>query len=516
MEQAGLFSAVTAAFAVEVDSHLQPDPGDETVALLRLLIYKFDNTTFGNDVPTLLQWTGPPRTLVYVQAILFASLFASLFSAFLAMLGKQWLNRYQSTGMRLSVTERGHDRQRKLDGIDAWYFDAVMESLPFILQGALLLLGCALSLYFWDIDTTIASVVLGFTSFGLLFYLFITVAGVVAESCPYQTPVSQFLCYLGRKSRDAFNRTFRRTIDIIRKNARDYYPCLSRRNITRFVRGLVSGVPPAIAADARHIWQHVPTIAALLPRLCGVHNRSQHTNRTPEPRPTSKTAVLDLRCILWTLHTSFDQAVRTLALKYLTSVLEFAKFDHSLVMECFDIFTGSIRVGDEGAEITSWGLTTASAGCFYRSFHRLAVLDPTSETLDCIRGSYPTAIPWADFAAFSSCHTITMITALVTRDWKPLVWCGDDKPSDRDHILFARDIAELAQAEYRPERGVPDWILRFAFDHLSMDPLPPPSVVADCLRVGAIHMGCGASDAATSGKRCMCSSHISVHLLTSI
>ena len=86
-------SAVTSAFIIEVDPQLQPDPGDETAALLRILIYKIDNTAFGDDVPTLPQWTGPPRAMVRAQAILFASLAASLFSAFLAMLGKQWLNR---------------------------------------------------------------------------------------------------------------------------------------------------------------------------------------------------------------------------------------------------------------------------------------------------------------------------------------------------------------------------------------------------------------------------------------
>jgi membrane protein implicated in regulation of membrane protease activity len=61
--------------------------------------------------------------MVHVQAILFASLATSLFSAFLAMLGKQWLNRYDSTDKRGSAIERGQNRQQKLDGIVAWYFD---------------------------------------------------------------------------------------------------------------------------------------------------------------------------------------------------------------------------------------------------------------------------------------------------------------------------------------------------------------------------------------------------------
>ena len=76
------------------------------------------------------------------------------------MLGKQWLNRYDLTGMRESAIERGQNRQRKFDGVVAWYFEHVMESLPLMLQAALLLLGFALSLYLWGIDIIVASVVL--------------------------------------------------------------------------------------------------------------------------------------------------------------------------------------------------------------------------------------------------------------------------------------------------------------------------------------------------------------------
>jgi len=109
------------------------------------------------------------------------------------MLGKQWVNRYASTDIRGTAIERGQDRQRKLDGIVAWYFDHVMESLPLMLQIALLLLGCTLSRCLWDINITVASDILGITSFGVISYLAIVVAGSASESCPYQTPGSHFL-----------------------------------------------------------------------------------------------------------------------------------------------------------------------------------------------------------------------------------------------------------------------------------------------------------------------------------
>ena len=158
-----------------------------------------NNTAFGGAVPTVPQWSGPPRTIVQVQAMLYASLTASLLSAFLATLGKQWLNQYASSDMRGTAIERSQNRQRKFDGIVAWYFNHVLELLPLMLQFALLLLGCALSLYIWGIDTTVASVVLGVTSFGVTSYSSIVVAGAVSTSCPYQTPGAQILRYLWRK-----------------------------------------------------------------------------------------------------------------------------------------------------------------------------------------------------------------------------------------------------------------------------------------------------------------------------
>jgi len=70
-----------------------PGPTDETTVLLRVMLYKMDDTTFGGDIPFLPRWTGAPRGIIHVQAMLYTSLATLLFPAFLAMLGKQWLNR---------------------------------------------------------------------------------------------------------------------------------------------------------------------------------------------------------------------------------------------------------------------------------------------------------------------------------------------------------------------------------------------------------------------------------------
>lgn len=286
----------------------------------------------------------------------------------------------------------------------------------------------------------------------------------------------------------------------------------------RFLRNLVSEAPPAIAADAARLWRALQAIAVLPARFFD-RNWTFNTHPFQELRSTSKGVVLDLRCISWTLHTSLDKVVRISTLGYLTSVLRLAEFAPSLVVECFNIFIGSISVNDEGVEITPQGpeqLATASARCFYRAFHRLTVMEPTSRVLGTIRRHYLTDFPhWIDFAGLPSYHTITMIRALIRRDWSlHPTWSGSDRPLDHEHILFARDIAELAQVEYQQLQKVPNWILGFTFDSLSLDPPPSASTVANCLKVGAIHLGCDVSDVATSGKRCVCLILFCVHLLT--
>jgi len=69
-------------------------------------------------------------------------------------------------------------------------FHVVMELLPLILQGALVLIGFALSQYLWEVNRSISSVVIGFACFGILFYLFITMVSIFSFDCPFQTPFS--------------------------------------------------------------------------------------------------------------------------------------------------------------------------------------------------------------------------------------------------------------------------------------------------------------------------------------
>ena len=516
---------MTSAFIIQVDSQLKPDPGDETAALLRVLIYEINNTRFGDNVPTIPQWRGPPPTMVHVQSILFASLVVSLLSAFLAMLGKQWLNRYASTDIRGSAVERSHNRQRKLDGIVKWYFDHVMESLPLMLQAALLLLGCALSRYLWDISITVASVVVGVTSLGFAFYVFIIVAGAVSDSCPYQTPVSRILHHLGPKVwsiiapsviysvlnsvlQNALERSLVFKLVMVVEVTDDSHPWWSRRETVPFLGTLVL----AALSDIYHFAQAVIWVLFTLP--AGVYRlvRGANSRLCSIWKLRSETAPPNLRCISWTLQTSLDKPVHLTALEHLGTVTEFTGLDPVLVVDCFNVFVGCVSFNNRKPVILRGleQLASASIRCVLHILHHLLATNPTSSAMTDLCRNFNTVFPDSvDYKDFPLNSMIVMIRVLIRRDRRYGHSHWDNyRPPSQEHIPFARYMADAAREGYqKPQltlsRAVPHWILHFALQSLSLDPPPPASVIADCLTIIAIDMDCDVSNSATPDERCV-------------
>ena len=150
------------------------------------------NTSFGGADP-LAPVSNIPISIVRAQSILFASLAVTLFVAFIAVLGKQWILYYTRSTTWGNIVDRGKERQAKLAGLRKWGFHLIMESLPVMLQFALLLFGIALTVYLWDLNVPIAEVVLVVTSAGFAFYAFIAVAATIWRDCPFQTPLSVLL-----------------------------------------------------------------------------------------------------------------------------------------------------------------------------------------------------------------------------------------------------------------------------------------------------------------------------------
>lgn len=88
------------------------------------------------------------------------------------------------------MIERCGDRQRKYDGLQKWHFHLFIESLPIMLQVALLLLACGLCRHMWSINASVAYILIVLTALGILFYTIIVVLGTSSYECPFQTPAS--------------------------------------------------------------------------------------------------------------------------------------------------------------------------------------------------------------------------------------------------------------------------------------------------------------------------------------
>jgi len=500
---------VTSAFIIQVQPQLQSDPNEETAALLRVLIYKIDNTTFGDNVPPIPQWPGPPRINVQVQAILYASLAASLFSAFLAMLGKQWLNRYASIDMRGSAIERSQNRQRKLDGIVTWYFDTVMESLPLMLQFALLLLGCALSRYLWEIDTTIASVVIGVTSFGVASYAFFVVAGAISVSCPYQTPGAHALRRIASLALRALHSASSHSriiycVSLWWNELKDPELSIGYIVISLAVTlAFLIFLPIFLVIDIYFLGQ--ATVKVFVANALSWFRWA----RGWDPQTTT----LDLHCISWMLRTSLDKDILLSTLGSLATMTTLANFDPVLVSACFDILTGCVSMIRYKAVVPqeSEELAALSALCYLRMLPHVMTVDPASSIFKDMRRRYTKAFPIeTNFGDLPSYHRFCVIHNIFhpSHKWhqgldrytrRPKIQWRDYKLSGPDHVVLV-DLAQLEYQKKQPKK-VPRWILRYSHHLFSLDPLPPVSVVTDCLSIIAMDLGCTVSNAASLDER---------------
>ena len=174
---------MASAFIVDIQQELRPDYNEMSFTVLTMLLNATSGVPNHPDIPVV---SGPKASAVQVQSILFGSLASSLLAAFLAMLGKQWLNLH----VEGSLIDRSRHRELRMRGMITWRFKLIMECLPFAMQLSLLLLGYALAQYMWDLSRSISTVITSFTAFGVLLYLFIVFAATFWKTCPFQTPVS--------------------------------------------------------------------------------------------------------------------------------------------------------------------------------------------------------------------------------------------------------------------------------------------------------------------------------------
>ena len=187
---------------IDVHSNLQPNPNDQSAALLCAILFTLNQSAIPGETPTVPPaQESPSGEIVTITCLMYVSLLISLLAAFVTMLGKQWLNRYlRNSGG--SMIERCGDRQSKCDGLEKWPLHFFVESLPMMLQVALLLLACGLCRHMWSINASVARTLITFTGLGVTFYIGVMIAGTLLYACPFQTPASTTLRGPWKKIRD--------------------------------------------------------------------------------------------------------------------------------------------------------------------------------------------------------------------------------------------------------------------------------------------------------------------------
>lgn len=177
LSQAGLFSAVVTAFAVESYQWLQDDPADASAELLRQAVVLL--STLANQTSSSLpSQRGPALSdpvVVRINVYWFLSLVLSLSAALVGILCKQWLREYerdigQSAQQALAV------RQMKFDGLEVWRVGAIVTSVPLLLQLALALFLIGVSELLWNLHRTVAIAVTTAAGLTGVFYLITALA----------------------------------------------------------------------------------------------------------------------------------------------------------------------------------------------------------------------------------------------------------------------------------------------------------------------------------------------------
>ncbi|KAJ6571967.1 hypothetical protein B0H19DRAFT_853005, partial [Mycena capillaripes] len=184
--QAGLFSAVSSAFIIQIQPQLQPDPNPTIQTNLLLALVQNATGAMISGIHMVPQ-SRPATAIVVAQSLLYLSLFSTLLAALLAVLGKQWLLHYGSVGEKGTTRERALERQRKVDGLRHWKFDLAMQILPLLLQFSVFLFAVGLSFYLWTIHPMVASMVVGLTFFGLTVYSLMLISSMMSPDSPFQT-----------------------------------------------------------------------------------------------------------------------------------------------------------------------------------------------------------------------------------------------------------------------------------------------------------------------------------------
>ncbi|KAF8180755.1 hypothetical protein K438DRAFT_1196746 [Mycena galopus ATCC 62051] len=201
---AALFSAILAAFLIEIRKGLQEDLQTITNGLLVALIQSQHNIS-GTQIPSSSNFV-PATSTRWVNGLWFLSLMFSLMSALGASLAQGWVTQFASTVSASGWGDASLHCQR-LGGLHRWHLKAFIQCLPILIHLAFFLFSSGLVVLLFHDDQTIGIVVLVLTAVVSAMYVGNSVVSAHYRDSPFRTPVSDIIRYLFTNSwpRDEFS-----------------------------------------------------------------------------------------------------------------------------------------------------------------------------------------------------------------------------------------------------------------------------------------------------------------------
>lgn len=194
--QAGLFSAVVTAFAVEAYGQLQPDPVEENGRILLQISKQLADLNDASVASDSVEFR-PSARAIRVNTYWFLSISISLSAALIGLMCKQWVRQYERDAS-LPPMECIRLRQLRYGGFQQWCVFEIHGALPVLLQIAVILFFVGLLDKLWGTNRTVAvwvtlivGLLFSFIVLTMVLPVFYYASGLTAGRlypCPYKTP----------------------------------------------------------------------------------------------------------------------------------------------------------------------------------------------------------------------------------------------------------------------------------------------------------------------------------------
>ncbi|KAG8753844.1 hypothetical protein FRC14_005690 [Serendipita sp. 396] len=195
VQQAAIFSAVLITLVVDSKTLLEQDNTD---ILVDAVVFLMNNLANGTHQPYSPPKFRPSTRSILVNCFFFASLCLSIGTALAAVLAMQWVTDYSAVTGRAGSTpeermKRRHFRYRaRID----WKMGRIIGALPIALHLSVLLFFAGLLIWMWDVHHSVFGAVLVCGVLSALFYAVTTILAVFCPSCPYRTPLANWIYIL--------------------------------------------------------------------------------------------------------------------------------------------------------------------------------------------------------------------------------------------------------------------------------------------------------------------------------